>query len=79
MTGINKEVLGQKNLELGIEQLDYSITVKDGKYKDHYKTILNWNKRGFLKDSGERANKHEGIKAWLDEKKSEVDNASIGL
>jgi len=46
------EVIGQKNLEIGIEQLDYSITVKGGKYKDHYKTILNWNKRGFLKDGG---------------------------
>jgi len=40
--------LGQASLDTGIEQLDYSITVKGGKYKDHYKTILNWNKRGFL-------------------------------
>ena len=47
-----QEVLGQKSLETGIEQLDYSITVKGGKYKDHYKTILNWHKRGFLKDGG---------------------------
>lgn len=43
-----REVMGQKNLESGIEQLDYSITVKGGKYKDHYKTLLNWLKRGFI-------------------------------
>lgn len=42
-----REVLGQ-NLDNGIEQLDYSITVKAGKYKDHYKTLLNWHKRGFI-------------------------------
>jgi len=40
--------LGQKVLDSGIEKLDYSITVKGGKYKDHYKTLLNWHKRGFL-------------------------------
>lgn len=45
-----QEALGQKNLENGIEQLDYSITVKGGKYKDHYKTLLNWFKRGFISD-----------------------------
>ena len=50
-----QEVLGQKNLDCGIEQLDYSITVKGGKYKDHYKTLLNWFKRGFLKVNGEQA------------------------
>jgi hypothetical protein len=43
-----QEVLGQKSLDVGIEKLDYSITVKSGKYKDHYKTLLNWFKRGFL-------------------------------
>jgi hypothetical protein len=43
-----QEVLGQKSLEAGIEKLDYSITVKGGKYKDHYKTLLNWHKRGYL-------------------------------
>lgn len=48
------EAIGQKILEIGIEQLDYSITVKGGKYKDHYKTILNWHKRGFLKGNGSR-------------------------
>ena len=48
------EAIGQKTLEIGIEQLDYSITVKGGKYKDHYKTILNWYKRGFLKGNGSR-------------------------
>lgn len=47
-----QEAMGQKNLDTGIEQLDYSISVKGGKYKDHYKTILNWNKRGFLKQNG---------------------------
>lgn len=45
-----REVLGQ-NLDNGIEQLDYSITVKAGKYKDHYKTLLNWHKRGFINAS----------------------------
>jgi hypothetical protein len=44
-----QEVLGQKNLENGIEQLDYSITVKGGKYKDHYKALLSWFRRGFIK------------------------------
>lgn len=43
-----QEAIGQKSLDVGIEKLDYSITVKSGKYKDHYKTILNWHKRGFL-------------------------------
>jgi hypothetical protein len=47
-----QEVIGQKSLDIGIERLDYSITVKGGKYKDHYKTILNWHKRGFLVDGG---------------------------
>lgn len=41
-------LLSQKGLEAAIEKLDYSITVKSGKYLDHYKTILNWHKRGFL-------------------------------
>ena len=48
------ETIGQKNLETGIEQLDYSITVKGGKYKDHHKTILNWHKRGFLKNNDQK-------------------------
>ena len=43
-----QEVIGQKNLDVGIEKLDYSITVKNGKYKDHYKALLNWHKRGYL-------------------------------
>lgn len=47
-----QEVLGQKNLDNAIEKLDYSITVKGGKYKDHYKTIINWNNRGFLNGNG---------------------------
>ncbi|MCK9432670.1 MAG: hypothetical protein M0R00_06905 [Candidatus Omnitrophica bacterium] len=47
-----QEALGQKNLDAGIEQLDYSITVKSGKYKDHYKVLLNWYKRGFLNGNG---------------------------
>ena len=47
-----QEVLGQKSLEVGIEKLDYSITVKSGKYKDHYKTLLNWFKRGYLVEGG---------------------------
>jgi hypothetical protein len=49
-----QEVLGQKSLDIGIEQLDYSITVKGGKYKDHYKTLLNWFKRGYLVEGGNR-------------------------
>ena len=49
-----QEAIGQKSLDIGIKQLDYSITVKDGKYKDHYKTILNWHERGFLNDSNGR-------------------------
>lgn len=53
-----QEVLGQKSLDSAIEKLDYSITVKGGKYKDHYKTILNWNKRGFL-----NANTNQGFTA----------------
>lgn len=55
-----QEVLGQKSLEIGIEQLDYSITVKGGKYKDHYKTLLNWNKRGFLVGGGNNRHGHPG-------------------
>ena len=46
-----QEVIGQKSLEIGIEKLDYSISVKGGKYKDHYKTLLNWHKRGYLKEN----------------------------
>ena len=47
-----QEVLGQKSLDIGIEKLDYSISVKGGKYKDHYKTLLNWHKRGYLNNNG---------------------------
>ncbi|MFA5347680.1 MAG: hypothetical protein WC294_06050 [Methanoregula sp.] len=47
-----QEAMGQKSLDVGIEKLDYSITVKGGKYKDHYKTILNWFKRGYLNGNG---------------------------
>jgi hypothetical protein len=46
------EAIGQKNLDSGIEQLDYSITVKGGKYQDHYKTLMNWHRRGFLDKTG---------------------------
>jgi hypothetical protein len=51
-----QEALGQKSLDVGIEKLDYSITVKGGKYKDHYKTLLNWHKRGYLIDNGGNGN-----------------------
>jgi uncharacterized protein YlbG (UPF0298 family) len=71
-----QEAIGQKSLELGIEKLDYSITVKGGKYKNHYKVLLNWFKRGFLNENGSGVVKHQGIKAWLDEKQSEVVNAN---
>jgi hypothetical protein len=47
-----QEAMGQKSLEVGIEKLDYSITVKGGKYRDHYKTLLNWNKRGWINSNG---------------------------
>ncbi len=47
-----QEALGQKSLDVGIEKLDYSITVKGGKYRDHYKTLLNWHKRGYLEENG---------------------------
>jgi len=46
-----QEKIGQKFLDIGIKQLDYSISVKGNKYKDHYKTILNWHERGFLKEN----------------------------
>ena len=45
-----QEAIGQKSLDIGIGKLDYSITVKGGKYNDHYKTLLNWQKRGWLKE-----------------------------
>lgn len=51
-----QEVLGQKSLDVGIEKLDYSITVKGGKYKDHYKTLLNWHKRGYMNSAGGNGN-----------------------
>ena len=51
-----QEVLGQKSLDDGIKKLDYSITVKGGKYKDHYKTLLNWKSRGFLNTGGNYGN-----------------------
>lgn len=41
-------VMGEKNLAVGIEKLDYSLTVKRGKYFNHYKTLLNWYKRGYF-------------------------------
>jgi hypothetical protein len=40
--------MSPSKLNIGIEQLDYSITVKGGKYKDHYKTLLNWFRRGYF-------------------------------
>ena len=70
-----QEVLGQKSLDDAIEKLDYSITVKGGKYKDHYKTILNWNKRGFLNNNTEG----EGnIAAWYKKKKAEEEKNETG-
>lgn len=75
-----QEAMGQKNLDAGIRQLDYSITVKSGKYKDHYKTLINWCERGFIKVSSDNEvnNKHAGIKAWLNEKQGEVTNENGG-
>lgn len=45
--------LGSTKLDLAISSLDYSITVKGKKYLDHYKTILNWNQRGFFNDNNQ--------------------------
>jgi len=59
-----QEVLGQKSLEVGISKLDYSITVKGGKYKDHYKTILNWNQRGFLKEGDNGNGNSKGFNTY---------------
>jgi hypothetical protein len=58
-----QEVLGQKSLDIGIEKLDYSITVKSGKYKDHYKTLLNWFKRGYLidRENGHQQNRERAV------------------
>ena len=70
-----KEAIGQKNLEIGIEKLDYSITVKGGKYKDHHKTILNWNKRGFLKGNGAKPAPQGGerdIRDYVPEEREEI-------
>ena len=68
-----QEVLGQKNLDIGIEQLDYSITVKSGKYKDHYKTLLNWQKRGYLNgENGGGQGKYQGVVDWAERKKQEM-------
>ena len=55
-----KEAMGQKNLDRLIEQLDYSITVKSGKYKDHNKTLLNWFKRGYHNNGNGRHAEYSG-------------------
>ena len=59
-----QEAMGQKSLDVGIEKLDYSITVKGGKYKDHYKTLLNWHRRGFVDNAGGYAT--DSRSSWLD-------------
>lgn len=46
-----KATLGKDKLDVAVNKLDYSITVKGGKYLDHYKTILNWNRRGYFDDN----------------------------
>lgn len=56
--------MGQKSLDIGIEKLDYSITVKGSKYKDHYKTLLNWFKRGYVTNYG--GNGSDARDNWLD-------------
>ena len=53
--------MDEKTLNGGIEQLDYSITVKGGKYKDHYKTLLNWFKRGFFNGGNDNGSRGKGI------------------
>lgn len=71
-----QEALGQKSLDVGIEKLDYSITVKGGKYKDHYKTLLNWFNRGYLNaggnGNGALSEKYSGTIAWAERKKKEM-------
>lgn len=71
-----QEAIGQKSLEIGIEKLDYSITCKGGKYKDHYKTLLNWHRRGYLATGG-NGNRHAGIKAWLERDDEKTGQDSI--
>ena len=55
-----KEAMGQKSLDRLIEQLDYSITVKSGHYKDHNKTLLNWFKRGYHNNGNGRHAEYSG-------------------
>lgn len=55
-----KEILGEQILEAGIKQLDYSISVKGEKYKDHYKTLLHWNREGWIKIKSVINGKQEG-------------------
>lgn len=43
-----KTAMGDDLLQKGIEKLDYSLSNKPGKYKDHYKTLLHWHKQGWL-------------------------------
>jgi len=57
-----QEAMSQKSLDIGIEKLDYSITVKGGKYKDHYKTLLNWFKRGYFNNGNGNAEYSGGRK-----------------
>ncbi|MCX8022783.1 MAG: hypothetical protein N2745_08435 [Syntrophorhabdaceae bacterium] len=73
-----QEVLGQKSLEVGIEKLDYSITVKGGKYKDHYKTLLNWHRRGFLGGSSGNGNNAEHSGGRRPEEPDIIDRALRG-
>jgi len=56
------DLLGQKKADDMIERLDLYVGSKGDKYKDHYKTILNWLKRDEdktpQKDNGIAAAKH---------------------
>lgn len=68
-----QEALGQKSLDIAIQKLDYSITVKSGKYKDHYKTIINWNQRGYLSQGVTNAGTNSNRGNWNQKVLSEQD------
>lgn len=62
---------GQAKLSIGIEKLDYSISVKGGRFKDHYKTILHWDKQGWLTRSDNAKNRNSGKEHNNSENKGE--------
>ena len=71
-----KGQIGFDLLSKAIEQLDYSITVKGGKYKDHYKTILNWHKRGFLNATGNQGRNFNSYRGNNNNRQLDPDTAA---